>query len=163
MNLFNNTETIYFDVINPDFGIWSAVYSTVSPSACIFMPAETSNSYADPGFIPINQLLNQQFAPLMDNPSPYIIQGSPNLFVLHMNGMPCPAVVTSLQIYQNYQLLYSSMSQIRYHCAYEYYFGWITCNQVGSYYYKVQFTLHLRGFYRMFFYLGYFISIYYIF
>ncbi len=134
----NTTELIFFIVPNPAFGQWRAVYSSQKLSMCIFNPNGVSNMYVEPGFLPVR---NFQIAPLLDNPVSTITQGVPNFFVGHPNGLPCVGKITFLSIFENFGMVYQSNGQIRYHCAYEYYFGWIYCNAASVYYYKVNTVL----------------------
>ncbi len=130
----NSTEVIYFKVPNPMFGQWRAVYFSQKASLCVFTITGITNMYVDPGFIP---LTNYQIAPLLDNPKPTITQGVPNFFLAHPNGLPCVGRITFLSIFENFAMIYQSAGQIRYHCAYEYYFGWIYCNEAAVYQYQV--------------------------
>ncbi len=139
INVVNTTELIYFDIPNPMFGQWRAVYFTQSPSTCVFNIDAMTNLYVDPGFIPI---VNYQVAPLLDNPRPVITQGVPNFFLAHPNGLPCIGRITSLSVFENFVLVYQSSAQVRYHCAYEYYFGWITCNLLSVYQFQVMILPH---------------------
>lgn len=130
-NLMNSHATIYFDVPNPMAGTWKAVYRSQNPAMCIFGPNAITNFTIVPGFINGNQ---DHF---LDNPSKYMYQGQPNFLIAHPVNLPRPGKITHMDLFEDYKLIWSSLSNVRYHCSYEYYFGVVYCNRARVYYYKV--------------------------
>ncbi len=113
--------------------MWNAAYSG-DIYACQFIALGKTDLTITQGFVSGQNSINS------DNVSPFINSGVPTYFVAHPYGLPRPGMITYLEIYENYNLVWASKAQLRYHCAYETYFGIIYCNIASNYFYRVSYV-----------------------
>uniref|UniRef100_A0A0K0EZT4 EGF-like domain-containing protein n=1 Tax=Strongyloides venezuelensis TaxID=75913 RepID=A0A0K0EZT4_STRVS len=88
------------------------------------------------GFIPYTS--NDMTPERNDFPDQKIYQNSLNLVVAHPHGLIAPGSVNVITLFQQYNMMTRpQLMNLRYGCAYEYYFNALYCMQTGYYYAKV--------------------------
>uniref|UniRef100_A0A0N4ZQS5 EGF-like domain-containing protein n=1 Tax=Parastrongyloides trichosuri TaxID=131310 RepID=A0A0N4ZQS5_PARTI len=88
------------------------------------------------GFIPYTA--NDQTPERNDFPDQKIYENSLNLVVAHPHGLIAPGSVNVITLYQQYNMMTRpQLMNLRYGCAYEYFFNALYCAQTGYYYGKV--------------------------
>lgn len=115
-------------------GQWIITYKSLTPGSCIFTANITTTMAITYGFLSAEpgQSINS------DTPLSVFPASIPLYFVAHATGLNWPGQILSLEVYQGSTLTFSSPAQTRYKCAYETYFGTVTCSiSATPYYFKV--------------------------
>ncbi|CEF61948.1 Epidermal growth factor-like domain and C-type lectin domain and von Willebrand factor, type A domain and MD domain and C-type lectin-like domain and C-type lectin fold domain-containing protein [Strongyloides ratti] len=88
------------------------------------------------GFLPYTA--NDQTPERNDFPEQKVYKNSLNLVVAHPHGLISPGSVKAITLYQQYNIMTRpQLMNLRYGCAYEYYFNGLWCTDTGYYYAKV--------------------------
>jgi uncharacterized protein YegL len=114
-------------------GRYFATFSASGTTGCFFAV------YSGPGsqLAILGGFVSGSAAVHNDKPSPVLTEHVPSYFVAHADGLPCPGKIAYLQVFAQFQLIWSSPAQTRYNCAYETYFGLINCDSTQNYHYKM--------------------------
>uniref|UniRef100_A0A913ICU0 C-type lectin domain-containing protein n=1 Tax=Strongyloides stercoralis TaxID=6248 RepID=A0A913ICU0_STRER len=145
----NGTEIIpnSVDTTDPSRSIFSFDYqlagtyqlvplSDLPSDGCYVHISGASEMDVHVGFLPYTT--NDQTPERNDFPQQKAYQNSLNLVVAHPHGLISPGSVNVITLYQQYNIMTRpQLMNLRYGCAYEYYFNSLWCSETGYYYAKV--------------------------